>query len=79
VLVLNGNWQAIDVRTPQEAYCMMATNVATALEIDGECHFCPVTWDKWITLPVRPQDNVVQTLHGPIRVPTVIAAFLGRR
>lgn len=31
VLVLNRNWQAINVRTPQEAFCMMATNVATAL------------------------------------------------
>ena len=24
VLVLNRNWQAIHVRTPQEAFCMMA-------------------------------------------------------
>jgi hypothetical protein len=29
VLVLNRNWQAINVRTPQEAFCMKATNVAT--------------------------------------------------
>jgi len=36
VLVLNRNWQAINVRTPQEAFCMMAANVATALEIDTE-------------------------------------------
>jgi hypothetical protein len=35
VLVLNRNWQAINIRTPQEAFCQMATNVATALEIDG--------------------------------------------
>jgi len=34
VLVLNRNWQAINVRTPQEAFCMMATNVATGLEIE---------------------------------------------
>jgi hypothetical protein len=27
VLVLNRNWQAIHVRTPQEAFCMMASNV----------------------------------------------------
>ena len=38
VLVLNRNWQAINVRTPQEAFCMMATNVATGLEIEGEDH-----------------------------------------
>src|SRR5947207_11864201 len=74
VLVLNRNWQAIHVRTPQEAFCMMATNVATALEIDGDDHIRPVTWDEWITLPVRPQDNAVQTVRGPIHVPTVIVA-----
>src|SRR6266516_3172561 len=84
VLVLNRNWQAINVRTPQEAFCMMATNVATALEIElGDCApaeaaraeaLRPVTWDEWITLPIRDQDNAVQTVRGPIRVPTVIVA-----
>ena len=36
VLVLNRNWQVIHVRTPQEAFCMMATNVATGLEIEAK-------------------------------------------
>jgi len=74
VLVLNRNWQAINIRTPQEAFCMMATNVATGLEIEGENHIRPVTWDEWLTLPIRPQDNIVQTVRGPIRVPTVVVA-----
>jgi 5-methylcytosine-specific restriction endonuclease McrA len=74
VLVLNRNWQALHVRTPQEAFCMMATNVATALDIDRDDHIRPVTWDEWITLPVRPQDNAVQTVRGQVRVPTVIVA-----
>ena len=74
VLVLNRNWQAIHVRTPQEAFCMMATNVATALEIEGENHIRPVSWDEWLTLPIRPQDNAVQSVRGPIRVPTVVVA-----
>ena len=74
VLVLNRNWQAINVRTPQEAFCMMATNVATALEIDGEESIRPVGWDEWITLPIRPDDNAVHTVRGQIRVPTVIVA-----
>lgn len=30
VLVLNRNWQAINVRTPQEAFCMVATSLAAA-------------------------------------------------
>ena len=74
VLVLNRNWQAINVRTPQDAFCQMATNVATALEVDGES-IRPVTWDEWLTLPVRPQDSAVLTMRGPIRVPTVIVAL----
>ena len=93
VLVLNRNWQAINVRTPQEAFCMMATNVATGLEIEfedsGESesdsfrtphsalrtrNIRPVTWEEWITLPIRDQDEAVHTVRGQIRVPTVIVA-----
>ena len=72
---------------------MMATNVATGLEIefDDETesrsdslrtphsalrtrNIRPVTWEEWITLPIRPQDNAVHTVRGAIRVPTVIVA-----
>jgi 5-methylcytosine-specific restriction endonuclease McrA len=93
VLVLNRNWQAINVRTPQEAFCMMAANVATGLEIEfedataSECpsfrtphsalrtrNIRPVTWEEWITLPVREQDEAVHTVRGRVRVPTVIVA-----
>jgi 5-methylcytosine-specific restriction endonuclease McrA len=74
VLVLNRNWQAINIRTPAEAFCQMATNAATALDIEGDSHIRPVTWNEWITLPIRPQDNAVRTTRGAIRVPTVIVA-----
>ena len=84
VLVLNRNWQAINIRTPADAFCQMAANVATALDIelgDGAPAEAaraealrPVTWDEWITLPVRDGDHAVRTLRGPIRVPTVIVA-----
>jgi 5-methylcytosine-specific restriction endonuclease McrA len=79
VLVLNRNWQAINIRTPQEAFCQMATNVATALDITlGEGARAealrPVTWAEWLTLPIRESDNVVQTVRGPVRVPTVIVS-----
>lgn len=79
VLVLNRNWQAVNIRTPQEAFCMMATNAATGLDIhlgDGARAEAlrPVTWDEWITLPIREQDHAVHTVRGPIRVPTVIVA-----
>ena len=71
VLVLNRNWQAINVRTPQQAFIQMATDVATALDIDGET-MVPMRWAQWIKLPVREQDNAVRTPGGPIRVPSVI-------
>jgi len=91
VLVLNRNWQAINIRTPQDAFCQMATNVATALDIEfddavGSDSFRtprsefrasgirPVTWDEWITLPVREGDHAVRTARGAIRVPAVIVA-----
>jgi 5-methylcytosine-specific restriction endonuclease McrA len=89
VLVLNRNWQAINVRTPQEAFCMMATNVATGLDIEfpqvNESEeaslvtrhsplLTPRTWEEWITLPIREQDEAVHTVRGQIRVPTVIVA-----
>jgi 5-methylcytosine-specific restriction endonuclease McrA len=88
VLVLNRNWQAINIRTPQDAFCQMATNAATALDIEIEDASAlrtphsefrasavrPVTWDEWITLPVREGDHAVRTARGAIRVPTVIVA-----
>jgi 5-methylcytosine-specific restriction endonuclease McrA len=74
VLVLNRNWQAINTRTPADAFCQMATNVATALDIAGDS-IRPVPWDEWLTLPIREQDNAVQTVRGAIRVPTVIVAL----
>src|SRR3954467_15787733 len=74
VLVLNRNWQAINIRTPADAFCQMATNVATALDIAGDEHIRPVQWDEWIALPVREHDAFVRTARGAIRVPTVIVA-----
>ena len=58
---------------------MMASNVATALDIElgDNLHaqaLRPVTWDEWITLPIRDGDNSVSTVRGAIRVPTVIVA-----
>jgi 5-methylcytosine-specific restriction endonuclease McrA len=79
VLVLNRNWQAINIRTPADAFCQMATNSATALDIElGDSARAealrPVNWDEWITLPVREGDHAVRTARGAIRVPTVIVA-----
>jgi 5-methylcytosine-specific restriction endonuclease McrA len=72
VLVLNRNWQAINVRTPEEVFAQLATRVATALDIDADSHIRPVTWEEWLALPVREQDQAVRTVRGAVRVPTVI-------
>ncbi len=74
VLVLNRNWQAINIRTPADAFCQLATNVVTALDIQGAEYIRPVKWDEWIELPVREHDAFVRTARGAIRVPTVIVA-----
>jgi 5-methylcytosine-specific restriction endonuclease McrA len=72
VLVLNRNWQAIHVKTPAQAFCMMAADVATALDIQGSDMMAPVNWDDWIKLPVRETDGSVATPRGRVRLPTVI-------
>ena len=74
VLVLNRHWQATHVKTPAEAYCMLATGAATTLNVQADDYITPVPWDDWLKLPVREHDNAVNTPRGPVRVPTVIVA-----
>jgi 5-methylcytosine-specific restriction endonuclease McrA len=73
VLVLNRHWQAIHVKTPAEAFCMMASDAATALDMSDGI-FLPTKWKDWIALSVRDCDQAVNTPRGPVRVPTVIIA-----
>lgn len=72
VLVLNRNWQAVNIQTPAEAFCQMATDVATGLDIQGNDWMTPAKWTSWQQLPVREEDCSIGTASGPIRVPTVI-------
>ena len=72
VLVLNRNWQAIDVKSPADAFCMMAAGTATALDFGDGQVMQPTKCGVWFSLPVRDSDNFVGTVHGPVRVPTVI-------
>lgn len=72
VLVLNRNWQAINTTTPAMAFAQMATDVATALDVQGRDAMVPTSWDAWRALPVRPEDQSIGTVHGRVRVPTVI-------
>jgi 5-methylcytosine-specific restriction endonuclease McrA len=70
VLVLNRNWQAIDVITVETAFCNLVRGVATAIDTEA---MRPVTWSEWMSLPVRETDKSIGTTHGHVRVPTVIA------
>ena len=72
VLVLNRNWQAIHVKTPAEAFCMMSTGSANGLDVQGDDSISPLKWDAWLKLPIREEDHVVNTPRGLVRVPTVI-------
>jgi 5-methylcytosine-specific restriction endonuclease McrA len=72
ILVLNRHWQAIDVKSPSETFSMLMTGAATALDITPGHELQPVTWEQWMTLPVRECDNAIGTVRGRIRLPTVI-------
>lgn len=74
VLLLNRNWQAIHVKTPADAFCMMSSGTAQALDIREGDDMLLVPWDQWLSLPVRRVDHAVQTVRGPIRIPTVVVA-----
>lgn len=72
VLVLNRNWQAINITTPADAFCSMANDSATALDIVGMDSMVPTKWEDWVGLPVREGDASVRTASLRIRVPTVL-------
>lgn len=72
VLVLNRNWQAINVIPVADALCQMATGAATGLDVAGLDYMTPVRWEEWLALPVRPGDRSIGTPRGAIRAPTVL-------
>jgi 5-methylcytosine-specific restriction endonuclease McrA len=72
VLVLNRNWQAVNASTPKDAFCHLVSGSATALHIVSQEEMYPLEWDDWMRLPTDTEDDVIQTIRGPIRIPTVI-------
>lgn len=74
VLVLNRSWQAINVRTVQEAISMMAADAATGMDFSSDGNFIPVKWTEWLELPMRETDDFIRTPNKVIRVPRVIIA-----
>lgn len=72
VLVLNRNWQAINASTPKDAFCHLVSGSATALHIVSHEEMYSLDWPEWMDLSPGPNDQVVLTVRGAIKVPTVI-------
>ena len=73
VLVLNRNWQAIDTTDVATALCDMFRGVATGIDTGDESSgFRAVSLAEWLKLPIRDQDKFLGSIHGHVRVPTVI-------
>jgi len=68
VLVLNRNWQRFMSKRLHRLFCMMATDVATALDIEARRN-APVNGRIGSCCPLREGDNRVRTVHGAVRVP----------
>ncbi|MGJ8672769.1 HNH endonuclease [Rubritalea sp.] len=72
VLVLNRQWQAISIISPADAFAHLATDNASALDIEGSDRMQPTPLSDWMQLPIRSRDRKIGTSNGAIRVPTVI-------
>jgi hypothetical protein len=71
VLVLNANWQAIDVVCAQRAMAMIYSEHAIPLRTDRE-RLEPIKWKEWSKLNPTEEDDFIQTLHGNILIPRVV-------
>lgn len=72
VLVLNKNWQAINVKTPAEALSMMFAGTATGLNVISKDYIQPLTWKEWTELKVQENENCLSTINKKIKIPKVI-------
>lgn len=72
VLVLNRNWQAINVNSPMDALSMMYSGAATGLYVKENEFMNPIKWEDWINLPYDENYTYVNTVNGKIKIPKVI-------
>jgi hypothetical protein len=62
----------VDETTVMEAICDMCAGKATAIDMETMTAF---KWDAWLKLPIRDGDKFIQSMRGPVRVPTVVGKF----
>lgn len=72
VLVLNKNWQAINITSPIEAISMMYDGSATGLNIIGNDNMVPMKWKDWTELPYDENYEYIKTVNTIIKVPKII-------
>ena len=72
VLVLNKNWQAIQVKNPMDAVTMMYTGAAAALHVDNGVILQPLSWKEWITLPYNAEESYIKSTTLNVRIPKII-------
>lgn len=85
VLILNKHYFPIGINTYRNVFCNLATKSQHALDIqyalneDKTINFETIdNWaiikslHEWAELPIRPYDDYINTVNGPIRIPTVV-------
>ncbi|MDB4430213.1 HNH endonuclease [bacterium] len=85
ILVLNNNYFPIGINTYRNVFSNLACESQYALDIhyglndDGSTNLEVIDYwnviksiDEWFKLPIRPFDNYIHTVKGPVRVPTVV-------
>lgn len=78
VLKLNKAWQVIATTTAQVALENLCRGAEMGLDTTT---MRAVGWKEWLVLPIRPEDAVIQTVRGPVRIPTVVVCikYAGRQ
>jgi hypothetical protein len=69
VLVINRRWIGYEETNVAEALKDICRGASTGIDTSV---MRAVTWDEWLKLPIREGDRFIRSLHGPVRVPTVI-------
>lgn len=55
-----------------DAFGMLYSQAATALDIKGSDYFSPTKWEDWINIPIESEDEYIQTINRRIKIPKVI-------
>lgn len=68
VLVLNRNFQPVQLTTVRRAFVLLYGGSAQALDESGETY----DFDDWRTLPIREDDDALPIVGGELRIPRVV-------